>query len=469
MNYKKGLEPPAGSARANTQPLVSVVIPAYNASRFIERTLRSVLNQTYHPLEVIVVDDGSTDDTPAIVQRIAAIDSRLRYYHQTNAGVATARNCGIENSKGEFIAPIDADDLWHETNLTKQVELLANAPADVGMVYSWSIDIDEDDCLTGNLRISPHYGNVYPPLLYTNVVGNGSACLMRRSVLDKVGYYSREFRAQRSEGCEDWDIYLRIAEKYKVLVVPELLVGYRQAAGSMSTDTDMMDDSRELAFKDIARRYPKVYKKVQGWAISISCMYSLSQHLKTRHQDAQAWAALRKALQTDRLMVLSTFINWSMMLSLVARPITSRLRPARVPLRNRKQSLIGSIISKIKTAVRIILSPLFPAWIVRGLRMRWLKTQVCPHQPGVKTLPPWIINKSQLSIRLQAEQNKGSVDFSQHSLYSDDLHSDDLHSDNLHSDDLHSDDLHSQAQPTDQSGVSQAQSVDSVSSIGRQL
>ncbi|HEY9862115.1 MAG TPA: glycosyltransferase family A protein, partial [Candidatus Obscuribacterales bacterium] len=93
-------------------PLVSVIIPAYNAERFIARTLESVLNQTYQNIEVLVVDDGSSDRTPEIVHHFAEIDARIILFHQSNAGVAAARNLAIQHAKGEFIAPLDADDIW---------------------------------------------------------------------------------------------------------------------------------------------------------------------------------------------------------------------------------------------------------------------------------------------------------------------------------------------------------------------
>ncbi len=436
MGYTKGLESSADCTSFNHQPLVSVIVPAYNAARFIERTLHSALNQTYRNLEVIVIDDGSTDNTRQIVQGLAAIDSRLTYYSQTNAGVAAARNHGIERAKGEFIAPLDADDLWDKTNLDKQIRLMLGADngADngaknkVGMVYTWSADIDEHDCLTGDVRASPFYGNVYPPFFYANVVGNGSACLIRRSCLEHVGNYSLEFRAQRVEGCEDWDIYLRIAKHYSVLLVPELLVGYRQARGSMSTHAHVMDKSQALAFKDISRQYPKVYAKVKRWATSVNHMYALSQHLQA-HQNAQAWECLRKGLQADALIVLTTYVNWLMIFLLIARTMSTRLQsilnrllkrslPATAEVTSdnqieHKKSPLTAIASSVDTGLRIVLSPLFPAWIIRELRMRWLNAKVSPHQLGAQAIAPWTISQVKLTTRLRAKQKKSPIDFSQ--------------------------------------------------------
>ncbi len=107
------------SAEADTLPLVSVIIPAYNAENFIAKTLASVVAQTYRRLEILVVDDGSSDRTQSIVQTMAQQDPRIKLFKQANAGVAAARNAGIDKAKGEYIAPIDADDLWHPETLEK--------------------------------------------------------------------------------------------------------------------------------------------------------------------------------------------------------------------------------------------------------------------------------------------------------------------------------------------------------------
>lgn len=105
-------------------PFVSVIIPAYNAEAFIGRTLESVLAQTYENIEVLVVDDGSRDRTAEIVASFAQKDSRVILLKQQNAGVAAARNLAIEKSRGEYIAPLDADDIWYPSKLDKQVQCI---------------------------------------------------------------------------------------------------------------------------------------------------------------------------------------------------------------------------------------------------------------------------------------------------------------------------------------------------------
>ena len=128
-------------------PLISVIVPAYNAETFIQRTLDSILTQTYTNIEVLVVDDGSQDRTAEIVESFVEKDSRVTLLKQKNAGVATARNLAIEKSRGEYIAPIDADDIWYPQKLEKQVQCMLEADQSIGLVYAWSVRIDEDDVI----------------------------------------------------------------------------------------------------------------------------------------------------------------------------------------------------------------------------------------------------------------------------------------------------------------------------------
>ncbi|MBD1913104.1 MULTISPECIES: glycosyltransferase family 2 protein [unclassified Leptolyngbya] len=241
---------------SSDKPLVSVIIPAYNAASLIERTLRSVLSQTYQNLEILVVDDGSTDQTPEVVTAIAHQDSRLQLLHQTNAGVAAARNLAIAHAQGEFVAPIDADDLWHPQAVEKLMERLQDAGDNTAVAYAWSIDIDEQDQSLGIIHADMVQGNVLKTLLCHNFIANASATLIRRRCLDQVGYYDPQLKAQNAQGCEDWDLYLRLAIHFQFAVVPEVLVGYRKVSSSMSGDFDQMARSHLLMLEQVRQKCP---------------------------------------------------------------------------------------------------------------------------------------------------------------------------------------------------------------------
>lgn len=238
-----------GGTAGGRQPLVSVVIPAFNAAETLPETLGSVCNQTYANLDVIVIDDGSTDDTAAIVQRHMTQDPRLRLLQQRNGGVASARNAGIDAAAGDFVAFIDADDLWHPTKIAKQMALLLSASSIMALVYAPFRLIDAD----GRVLSSQHRIRVDGWVLYrhfhANLVGNGSAILVRKAVLKELGGFDTSLRAVHAQGCEDLLLQLRIAARYQFGEVPEYLVGYRRRPGSMSSDTEQMLRSGMLAVR----------------------------------------------------------------------------------------------------------------------------------------------------------------------------------------------------------------------------
>jgi glycosyltransferase involved in cell wall biosynthesis len=231
------------SKNLHSTPLVSVIVPGYNAERTISKTLHSVVSQSYNNIEIIVVDDGSEDSTASVVSSFTRRDSRIQLFQQPNRGVARARNLGIEKSSGELIATIDADDIWLQQFIEKLVFCMKEAGPSVGLTYTWSLDIDEEDRFTGEFRASNIEGDTYATLLTHNFIGNASASLIRRECIEKVGNYDSAFMQANAQGCEDWDLYLRIARCYLVRVVPEFLVGYRRAEDSMSTQYDRMAKS----------------------------------------------------------------------------------------------------------------------------------------------------------------------------------------------------------------------------------
>jgi glycosyltransferase involved in cell wall biosynthesis len=243
--------------------LISVVIPVRNGERVIGRTLQSVLNQSHKDIEVIVVDDGSTDSTLAIVKELAAHDPRVRYYSGPQAGVAAARNRGIAQARGEFIAPVDADDLWHKDKLLLQLNALRKAGARTGVAYCWSVTIDEMDSIIANkmrkqVRLE---GEVLPAMLERNFLGNASTPLIRHACLDLVGGYDPSLYLQGTQGAEDWKLYLALAEICEFALVPRCLVGYRKSQNSMSANFVAMQRSMDLVRQWAQKRWPLLAEK----------------------------------------------------------------------------------------------------------------------------------------------------------------------------------------------------------------
>ena len=310
---------------SSNSPLVSVIVPAYNAEAFVEETLKSVLSQTYRNIEVLVVDDGSHDQTPDIIKSIALGDSRVSLLQQANAGVAAARNLAIQRSKGEYIAPIDADDIWYPEKLEKQVQCMLEAEPSVGLVYAWSVLINEDGLPTWGYHYADEEGEVYTDLLYRNFIGNASAPLIRHACFEQIGYYNCKLKEHNAQGLEDWDLYLRIAECYRFRVVPKFLVGYRQVFGSMAFNGRSMEKSFYLVMADVRQRHPEISDNIYRQATSNHYFYLVWKSKQCgNHWHTIFW--LYKASQANSTVLLQpriykVFIK--IVLKLVAKPITS--------------------------------------------------------------------------------------------------------------------------------------------------
>jgi hypothetical protein len=230
-------------------PNVSVVIPAYNAAGTLANTLASATDQTYRSLEILVVNDGSTDDTSSIVLRHSHADPRIRLIEKSHGGVASARNLGIAQSAAPFVAFLDADDLWHPTKISKQMAVLNGCDADTSLVYAPYRLIDDDGIVLRSTPFLGIQGWVLFRHFFVNPVGNGSAILVRKHVLDALGGFPTCLRDNGAQGSEDLLLQLRIASRYRFAVVPEYLVGYRRRSGSMSSNPEQMIESATLATK----------------------------------------------------------------------------------------------------------------------------------------------------------------------------------------------------------------------------
>lgn len=213
---------------SHSQPLVSVVIATYNMGQYLQQAIDSILQQTWSNLEVIVVDDGSTDNTPEVMQ-IYTQEQRLVYIRNSNQGQPKAKNCGIKRARGEFIAFCDADDLWEPFKLAVQMPFFSN-PA-VGIVYSEVSNIDEHNNRYSREPNETRYtGKVTNQLLIENFVPFGTA-VIRKACIDKNGIFDEQFRMGI-----DWDLWLRYSLDWEFAYTPERTYIYRVWSGQMSTN-----------------------------------------------------------------------------------------------------------------------------------------------------------------------------------------------------------------------------------------
>ncbi len=230
--------------------LVSVIVPAWNSATTLDETLRSVSAQTYPNIEIIIVDDGSTDATADIAAAFCAREPRARLIRKDNGGVGSARNRGIEVASGEWVAPIDADDLWHPTKIEKQAAAALSAPRQSGFVYCWYHYIDEASRVIGSRTSWLTDGPALRQLAYENLVGNGSGALFWRSAIVGAGGFDADLR----EGCEDLLLQLLISDKWPITNVPEYLVGYRIHPDTMSRKPHLMQRAWERMFAKLHER-----------------------------------------------------------------------------------------------------------------------------------------------------------------------------------------------------------------------
>ncbi|WP_121119918.1 glycosyltransferase family 2 protein [Croceibacterium ferulae] len=240
-----------------TDRLISVIVPAYNCAATIGETLHSIRAQTHVNIEIIVVDDGSTDETYLVATQHAAADPRIRVFRQPNGGVASARNRAIRESAADLIAPIDADDIWLPEKLELQLSALDSFP-NVGLVYTWFARIDVQGRVIEIDNRHTAEGNVLAELCVRNIVGHASSPLILRSAIERVGGYDETFRIRNAQGCEDNKLYLEIAEYYSFAVVKKCVVGYREMPTGMSSNLHQMLRSRDLSVEAVLDRHPEL-------------------------------------------------------------------------------------------------------------------------------------------------------------------------------------------------------------------
>lgn len=214
--------------------LVSIIITCYNYGRYLPFCLESALSQTYENIEVVVVNDGSTDDTDDIMHKYVS-NPRVRYIRQDNAGQAHAKNTGIRNARGAFVAFLDADDIWDARKLEKQIPLFLDRT--VGVVYSVSSYIDEggqEVKIHGQEKyLVPRSGNVAKDLYLDNFIPFSSA-VVRRECLDNAGLFDESLKMGI-----DWDLWLRISVHHAFAYVHEPLLRYRIGhTGQMSKNLE---------------------------------------------------------------------------------------------------------------------------------------------------------------------------------------------------------------------------------------
>lgn len=251
------------------RPLVSAIIPNYNYARYVGEAVESALSQTYSNIEVIVVDDGSTDNS---LEVLAQYRDRIKIIRQENSGVSVARNRGVAESSGDYIAFLDADDVWLPEKIEKQVRRIQSEDS-IGIVHVGVIDID-----ASGKELATHLngmeGEVASELMMFEravILGGGSGVMIPRKVFDKVSGFDEALSTSA-----DWDLYFRISCDFSVGFIGEPLLKYRLHGSNMHSNVSRME--REMLFayekffsrtsseigRNASKAYGSLYRMLSG-------------------------------------------------------------------------------------------------------------------------------------------------------------------------------------------------------------
>jgi glycosyltransferase involved in cell wall biosynthesis len=290
---------------------VDVIIPAFNAARYLPFAIESVISQTFDDWQILLVDDGSTDNTGDVVAPfVSRYDSKIKYIKQENRGLPAARNTAIRESTSEFLALLDADDVWLPCRLQDSMKVLAEHPQ-AGLSYGLIVRIDPDGRLgstwAGNLKDVE--GRIAPHIYMRNVDLPCPTITFRRRCIDEVGMFDEGMSAT-----EDRDLWLRIALRYEVVFVPKVLAYYRMSPNSMSTDPRRMLQAQE---QFIRKHYGSEGCGLRSRQIALArCHRQQADNYKMR---GQASAALQSSLRAVILYPLdidhyraagALLVNW---------------------------------------------------------------------------------------------------------------------------------------------------------------
>lgn len=277
----------------NHSPRISVIIPAYNQARYLADAVESVLAQTFVDYEIIVVDDGSTDETPAVA---AQFGEKIRYIRQENRGLAGARNTGIRAARGEYIGLLDSDDAWMPAYIERVMAAAERSPRSA-VIYCAAACMDQDG---RDLRQTVGYkevaeDNLYHALLRSNFIIPSTVCL-RRDAVERVGYFDESLRS-----CEDWDMWLRLLPDHQFTGLADVLVRYRIHGSSLSANVAQMQASKR---KVVEKHFGADDQQYADWPDEKRRAYSgyYRYEVLTSVQMGRDWskaASLRKACLID--------------------------------------------------------------------------------------------------------------------------------------------------------------------------
>ncbi len=239
-NYRFSLqENEGGILKINV--MISIIIPAYNSAKYLPETIDSILAQGMRDYEIIIIDDGSTDNTREVIDKFNA---KIKYIYQKQKGAAAARNRGIRNSRGDYIAFLDADDIWLPQKIRLQMQYFNNNP-EISIIYTDAQVFDERGLIwhSANRHMRMYSGKIYYKLFLENFI-HTSSVILKRACLERVGLFDESLGP-----CEDYEFWLRLARDYEFAFINKPLVKYRLSSNSFSRGKAGFERMFNLAIK----------------------------------------------------------------------------------------------------------------------------------------------------------------------------------------------------------------------------
>lgn len=284
-------------------PLISVVLPTFNREKYLPRAINSVLTQTYKNLELIIVDDGSTDNTEAIVKGYS--DTRLRYYKQElNKGGSAARNVGIKLARGELISFQDSDDEWLPEKLEKQVRKFSEVGDHVGVICCGYEFIHDKTNEVVSKSIPVEKGNVHRIMLINNYTGP-LAVLMKATCFKKVGLFDETLPC-----CHDWDLWIRVSKYYKFDYVPDILAKAYIHGKQLSTNLEVKIKGKEIILEKYREEFMKEPLFYRRYLMGLYLQHAMIGDIKGRIHLINAIRLYPFQLKGYVHLCFSLFVPW---------------------------------------------------------------------------------------------------------------------------------------------------------------
>lgn len=327
-------------------PLISVIIPTYNAEKTIQETVNSVLHQTLDDLELIIINDGSQDRTLEVLSAID--DPRLKVFSYPNGGVAVSRNRGLAKATGQYISFLDADDLWTPDKLAAQYQALQDNP-NAAVAYSWTDYVDESGQFLGVCARATNNGNLYQLLLLADVIGSGSNPLIKAEAIAKVGEFDPAVVPT-----EDWDMWIRLAEHFKYVAVPAVHVLYRQLPNSGSSNMCIMEASSLRVLDKVFSQAPESVQALKSVILGNRYKCFAWKALEGIPERNRAWTGGRflwNSIQHDRSL-LKKKVTWKIFMKIATISLLPRSVATHLLTRQKRLSHIDALLFSLQYPIQ---------------------------------------------------------------------------------------------------------------------